>query len=476
MADAIDYAPPPTVEAFIQSEKFYNFIVGPVGSGKTTGIIMKILYHAMRQRPSPRDKVRRTRWVVVRNTAPMLRDTTLKSFFQWFRPGVAGDWAATDKVFTFRFGDVECEVMFRPLDTPDDVGKVLSLEVTGAILDEFVEIDKDIVEGLASRCGRYPAAMDGGPTWFGMWGASNPGNEDQWWYNWLYEDWEPVPGEADGGKSRMLGYFEQPSGFSPKAENLANLPGGRRYYDNQTIGKTEEWIKQFIEVRWGYSLRGKPVYPTFNPDLHISQRPLSYNPHLPLLIGFDAGLTPAAILGQEDMYGRMLVLGEVVAENMGAQRFCRELLRPYLARRFPPDVDLSVWGDPAIRQRAQTDERSVGEVLAKELGVKIHTPNSNRLPDRIGAVEERLSRLTELGPAYLLDPSCKVLARGFTSGYRYALSAKGEVAPSPDKNKYSHPHDANQYLCMGASRATATAERRRRKAFVTAPRRNPYVY
>ena len=55
----VNYEPPPTVAGFISSEKFYNFIVGPVGSSKTTGLLFKILYHAARQTPGP-DGIRRT--------------------------------------------------------------------------------------------------------------------------------------------------------------------------------------------------------------------------------------------------------------------------------------------------------------------------------------------------------------------------------------------------------------------------------
>lgn len=52
-------------------------------SGKTTGLFFKLVYMAMQQAPSPQDGIRRTRAVVVRNTAPQLSDTTLKSWNYW---------------------------------------------------------------------------------------------------------------------------------------------------------------------------------------------------------------------------------------------------------------------------------------------------------------------------------------------------------------------------------------------------------
>ena len=53
MAATINYTPPPTISRFIKDhlpgELFYDWIVGPVGSGKTTGIFMKLVYMAQLQ-------------------------------------------------------------------------------------------------------------------------------------------------------------------------------------------------------------------------------------------------------------------------------------------------------------------------------------------------------------------------------------------------------------------------------------------
>lgn len=447
----VDYTPPPTCAAFMQSLTEYRFIIGPVGSGKTTAILMDILHKAKRQSPSPVDGKRKTRFCVIRNTNRMLEDTTLKSFFSWFPPGVAGQWQQTQRKFTFRFDDIECEVLFRPLDKPDDVSNVLSLELTGAVLDEFVEIPREIVDAIHSRCGRYPSSRDGGCTWFGIWGASNPGNEDSWWYDYLYEPWPDDPNGVQ--KRRKMSYFEQPSGFAPNAENLVNLPpyreGDNVYYKSLAEGKKKSWVKQFICVEWGFSLKGKPVYPIFKKELHVAESSLIYNPYLPLVIGFDAGLTPAAVLGQQTKRGRVQVLREIVTDNMGASRFCRLELIPLLNELCGGSLQaVEVYADPACRQRAQTNEATVVETLEEELDVLVSTPDTNSLAARIGSVDHFLSMLTDDGPAYVVDPSCKHLIRGFGSGYCYDINQKGVASVTPVKNSFSHVHDANQYMCM----------------------------
>ena len=52
----------------------------------------------------------------------------------------------------------------------------------------------------------------------------------------------------------------------------------------------------------------------------------------------------------------------------------------------------------------------------------------------------------------LVDFRCKHLVKGFEGGYQYKrMQVSGErYADKPDKNHYSHVHDALQYLLLGA--------------------------
>lgn len=472
------YNASPTISAFIADEKPYTFVVGPIGSGKSVGGVMKIFYRAFKQAPSPVDGIRYSRFLVVRNTNKELQDTTLKTFFDWFPPGVAGDWHATPKTFVYKRDGVHCEILFRALDRPDDASSVLSLELTGAMIDEFVEIPREILDAVHSRCDRYPSANKGGCTWSGVWGSSNPGTQDSWWYDYLYEEW---PEEAGGAveQQEVMSLYEQPSGFSPQADNLENLKKygdhPNSYYIQKAKGKLPDWVKQFIEVQWGYSQKGKSVYKMFSRDMHVAKQPLRFNPHLPLILGFDAGLTPAMTFMQQDSFGRVLILDELVSENMGAQRFCREKVKPLLARKYPNAVIL-VAADPATKQRAQTDEKTVASVLEKELGVKVKGASSNDLAARLGAVDSFLTLLTEAGPALLIDPSCKSTITGFSSGYRYAINTKGIPGDKPDKNQYSHLADAIQYGCMSFVDGASREARARKHNQYAVPSRNTYVY
>lgn len=466
----VQYTPPPTVREFIvdyrPSSLFYSFIVGPVGSGKTTGNFMKLIYMAGLQKRGA-DGVRRSRCVIVRNTAPQLKDTTIKSWEDWFVDGVAGKWHATDKVFDLKFGDVECEVLFRPLDTADDVKRVLSLEVTFAIIDEFIEVPRAIIDALSSRLGRYPSKRDGGATNWGMWGASNPSTEDNWWYDYLHDqDYVQrisLYEEGFAGRNKVLAmlkspppnsinirYFHQPSGLGPDAENLENLPGGRDYYVNQAKNKTPAWISQYLEAQWGFSTAGTPVLASFNPRYHITTG-LKYTPHLILGCGVDPGLGGMAwIFGQEDLYGRLLVIGEIGAINMGVERFIEDRAKPYIRSNFP-DCQLVVAPDPAGSNRSQLDDKaSVTRLIRKHFTVRELT--NNRMSVRLQAMEHYTGKLTDIGPGLQIDKQrCPMLSRALGGGWRYEIIQKRAVdetlKPAPEKNAHSHYGDGFSYLC-----------------------------
>lgn len=156
------------------------------------------------------------------------------------------------------------------------------------------------------------------------------------------------------------------------------------------------------------------------------------------------------IIGQEDLDGRLIVLGEIVAQGYGADRFDGELLRPYLRRHFPllDPREFLIAPDPAAGKRGDTDEKTVVDTLKKRYKVAIET--NNRLPLRLDAIEHFTTRLVLGKPALLVDEQmCPVLSRALKGGWRYALD-KNEVLKGkgePEKNAFSHSGDSFGYLC-----------------------------
>lgn len=444
MTEQLVYNPPKSVAGFLTSEAFISLIVGPIGSAKTTAGIMKIAYHAARMAPC-RDGIRRSKAVWIRNTREQLRDTSIPDFLRWFPDGLAGTFVKTEGKFLLRFADVECEVLFRGLDDQNDVRRLLSLQASFGILDEFREINPSIFEALQGRLGRFPSKLDNGVGCVDdqgrsnahVWGMTNPPDMDTYWEKFL----------SDPPKNAEC--FFQPGGLSPDADWIEYLP--QDYYSNLAEGKTEDWIDVYINAKFGKTLAGKPVHQAFRPDFHVAKstlRPLR-GLDRPLILGFDFGLNPSCTVNQVDLQGRLLTFDAITADGVGLTQFIARHLKPLLATAKYAGMPALIVGDPAGRQRAQTDERSCFDIL-QSAGYRVVAARTNSIVARIAAVDSFLSRQVDGGPAWLIDPGAGPLIRAMRGGYRYKLKKSGENEDTPEKNIHSHIADAQQYACLHA--------------------------
>ena len=424
--------PGPVAAAFMASDAFVRGIRGPIGSGKSTACAMEIVRRTAERAPGP-DGRRRARWAIVRNTYPELRTTTMKTWFHWF-PAALGEFHSEGPPrHHIRTADFDLEVLFLALDRPEDVRKLLSLELTGAWINEARELPKGVLDGLTGRVGRYPSARDGGAGWCGIVMDTNPPDTDHWWYRLAEEE-----------RPRGFAFFAQGPGDGPGAENLANLPPG--YYDRAALGKDEAWTRVYVRGEYGFVADGRPVYPEWRDGLHVGEAaPLS---GIGLVVGLDFGLTPAAVIGQRAPSGQWRWLAELVAEDMGARRFA-ELLGGLLRGRFGAHA-VEIWGDPAGVARAQTDERTVFDIL-RAAGLPARPAPANDFTLRREAVAAALTRLVDGRPGLVVDPACRVLRKGMAGAYRFRRlgGADGLARDVPEKNRFSHVCEAAQYLMLG---------------------------
>lgn len=441
----IDYHPPgPVSSAFMESEAFVRGIRGPLGSGKSTCCIFEILRRARLQKPAPNGK-RKTRWVIIRNTYAELRTTTIKSWHQWI-PQHIGRWQSEGPPTHYiDEGDLQMEVMFIALDRPDDIRKLLSLEVTGGWINEAREVPKAVLDALTGRVGRYPSMMDGGATWHGVLMDTNAPDSDHWWYR-LAEEQHPEGFE----------FFSQPGGLTEGAENRENLPAG--YYERMVAGKDKDWVKVYVDNLYGFVKDGKPVYSDYIDDLHCREFDLVRG--WPLRVGIDFGLTPAAAFCQRSPMGQWRIHSELVTEDMGAVRFA-ELFKQVVAERYSGMPIALISCDPAGDGRAQTDERTPIQIL-KAADIDAKDACTNDPVKRIESVSGTLRRLVDGQPGFLVHPQCTILRKGFGGGYAYRrvqVSGAERYMDTPTKNRYSHVHDALQYAVVDGGEAKILTQR-----------------
>jgi len=475
-----------TILNFMRANTFFRGLRGPVGSGKSVACCIEVFRRALDQEPA-RDGIKKSRWAIIRNTNPQLKTTTIKTWLDWFPESEWGKFTwSVPYTHHIRKGNLDLEVIFLALDRPEDVKKLLSLELTGIWVNEAREIPKSIIDACTMRVGRYPSMREGGPTWTGMIADTNAPEEDHWWP--IMGGEVPVPDHISQDEARMLvkpdnwEFFTQPSGMlekrdddgdiegyvpNPKAENRHHMMKG--YYRNLIQGKTKSWIDVYVMNRLGHIQDGKPVYKMFAPDVHVAKEEIPVAAGQPVYVGVDFGLTPSAVFGQK-VRGRWFLQSELVSVDMGIVRFA-EVMRNELATRFAAVSEAIIFGDPAGDFRAQTDESTPFHIL-RGAGLRATPAPSNSVDLRIEAVTSQLTKMVEGKPALLIDPRCAQLIKGFEGMYCYKrIEVSGErYADKPDKNMYSHVHDAAQYLFLGAGEGRALMNSQRPATPVTAKR------
>lgn len=391
--------------------------------------------------------IRKSRWAIIRNTYRELVDTTLKTWFDWFDERW-GLMMKQDMTWTVnrKLGDgtvLHLEVLFRALDKPQDVKKLLSLELTGAFINESREIPKQILDMLMGRVGRYPSMRDGGCSWYGIIMDTNPPDSDHWMYKLFEEDC------PDNHRK-----FHQPSGKAEDAENIENLPKG--YYDNMQAGKDREWINVYVHGQYGFVQDGKPVWPEYKDDTHSTEDIILPTPAQTIYVGIDFGLTPAATFGFKTAAERWIIFDELVCEDMGAKNFAR-LLNQKINNDYP-NHEFEIYADPAGDQRAQTDEVTPFQVLEVE-GIVAWPTYTNDFIIRREAVAGPLSRMDFAGnPGFVVTPGAPMVRKALAGGYKYkrmAVSGQERFQDKPDKGRYSHVGDSIQYLMVGAGEGNA---------------------
>lgn len=494
MAD-LAYKPPGLiVRDFIRDDSFVRGIRGPVGSGKSTACCVEIMRRATRQKPGP-DGIAKFRAIAIRNTNPELRTTTIKTWLDIFPEHKWGkfNWSAP---YTHRIQktlpenlelgllerEMDLEVIFIPLDTPRDTGRLLSLEATLIWINEAREIEKPIVDATTMRVGRYPSAREGGATWYGVIMDTNPPDAEHWWpilsgetpipewmpeeeaamlkpqEGWKFYNQPPAMHEKRDARGQVTGYE-----LSSEAENAHNLP--TEYYPRIVQGKTKSYIDVYVMNRLGSVEDGKPVHPTFRTETHVAKAPIEPSPQMDVWIGLDFGLTPAALLLQRSGRGQWLAFHEIAARDMGAIRFA-ELLRAELSRLCPwlwegpgdraPELiqrRLHIYGDPSGDQRVQTDETTPFEIL-RGAGVIAYPAPSNDPVLRQEAMDATLGRLIDGSlPGLLVSPTCKTFIAGMGGRYQYRrlqVSGEAKYEQAPVKNRWSHICEAGHYVLLGA--------------------------
>lgn len=451
----MDFVPSPTGKAFINDRSYIKGIMGPVGGGKSTVCMMDLLARANGQ--APFNGLRRTKFAILRNTAAQLKSTVKPLLDEWLvtipletQGRAIGQWRMTDNVFEINgeLGDgtrIHTELCLLAADTPDDVRRLLSLQLSAAWVEEAREIDEDVFKGLLGRVDRFPSTVAGGVTYPGVIFSTNAPALETYWHKLI-----------SSPPKNMAMYIQPPAVLedltvNPEAENLLYL--SHDYYPNLMMANTEEWVDVYLKNQFGQGNAGQAVYrSTFKAKFHVADSPLLAVPgDSPLVVGMDNGLQAAAVVMQQDIRGRVNVLGQSYVskdETMGVETYLDRILIPYLTARFPTRRDAFLFVlDPACFQRSQVTEATIAQAVQAR-GYKVVRASTNDPEKRQQAMEGLLNRQVDGKAGLLFDPSLKHLVDAMEWGFRYKKALNGQTSTTRDKTHHSHIAEAAEYAAL----------------------------
>lgn len=488
------YTPPgPIGAAFIKSRGPIDTIMGPGGSGKTVASVIKGPMLAAEYMPVCKDGWVRVKTLCVRDTYRSFARTALKSWYDTFpekhpwtvkheggqdRPVVHTlrweAWRGPDKI------TVEYTMETGAIGDNDLEAFAKGYEISLAWGNEYDLMPANTLPIFFQRCGRYPrfdtiapseiervskegrAAMRVMGLDVGddeavlpriVWGDMNPPDPDHPAYTTPFGE-EGKPGTISKNITPGWNGFWQPGGLSQFAENRLGKPRSSYQLEEATT-KDKALAKRMIHSIPAYAKDGDPVYgDDFSAEFHFADQTINVVAQFGITIGIDAGGSPAATFGQLMPNGQNRLLAELVAKpGTGPTRFGREMIG-ILSWRFPGVPVIGAWGDPSAWYGAdsETGEMHWMNTLMQVVRFNIQPAPSNEPSIRQEAVKHYLNqRIDGSTPGYLIDPSCKYIRGGFAAHYKFTKKTstgetdKGLVV----KNEYSHPHDAEQYRCLG---------------------------
>lgn len=470
MSQQVVYNPSKTAILYHNdNESRFKLLFGHVGSGKSVANCIEIMRQFLLL-PLCTDKVRRGKWVVVRNTYSQLKMTTLATWLQWFPEKTFGKvYKDSPFLHKLRFNDEhgiynELDVYFMSLNSQDDEDKLLSLEVTGFFVNEVSELPWRIVEAMMTRltC-RYPSKkMLGLPEEF----QALP------YHQCVIADTNPPPmrhwvkvrlEDAPDYERVGLKLYKQPPAMifdvvkakyvcNPERENRIGIPDAAM--EAMALTLDEETFKVKVLGEYAAVFDGKPVHPAYKQSIHYSKSVITPVPNEPLYLGWDFGLTPAVVIMQY-INSQVRVLDECYTFSMDLEQFLINLFLPKYYTKYDAWFKRNNYvstGDPAGATPGQATGIHCLKIL-RHHGIETKAARTNKPLIRQAALNYHLNRMNMGEPGFLVSNQCAFLNEGIAGGYRYEeikVFEGGEIRyrDVPLKNEYSHEVEACQYGLM----------------------------
>jgi len=409
------YAPLPTQRQFHESDAVLRLYQGGVGAGKTLAGCWEALDVSMAY---PRNF-----GLIARKTYRELEDSTKRTFFEICPPQLIKSYRARDDMVTLINDSV---IIFRSLDDPN---KFRSINLGWFYIDEASEIDdEDVANMLVGRL-----RLSHVP-WRGGWFTSNPSHVEHWLHDWFVKR-----------GATNLRYFM----VTARTYDNPYLP--KEYVEHLESEYSAQWIRRYLMGEFGFIIKGTPVFPNFNENLHVVKG-LTWMPDRPIFRAWDFGWHhPAVLFGQVGPDRSWHLLHEMMGDKILINRFAEEVVSKS-AQLFPGSNFIDV-GDPAGNQHNDKSDKTSIQLLKEKHDI---TVTARRQPKKrvIELIDQRMTMIrkgkdSDVRPMLQVNgPTCPILVEGFLGGYAWPKAKDGKIykeEPMED-GWFEHLQDCAQYM------------------------------
>lgn len=404
-----EYKVLPWQENFHKGDWTHSALVGGKGGGKTRAAIEELKISAF-EHPG-------TAWLIGRKTLPSLKDTTYREFLESTPESLIKDHNKSDRNVTLINGSL---FMFRPLDEPK---KFDSLKISGFLLDEADENERDVYDTLKSRMRQMLKGVQ--PRYRSIL-SLNPCDEDHW-----------IPQLFLHNKPKDHEIF-----FSATMENQENLPSG--YVEQLKSIYTPDMQQRMIYGMFGRVHKGRPVFPQFARGQYIF--PIEFTPKQTIFRGFDFGYNRPACVWMQFIDGQVRILAEKLGKSIYLDDFIKDHVIPFQNSLFGEGQVYRDFCDPHGSDESDKGKTSVD--ILNDFGI-YPVFRRTKIQEGIKAIKELLDMKNDKGDGrFLIHPRCQNLIEGFRGGY---FRADGSEDPEKD-NFYDHCMDALRYACVHLTR------------------------
>jgi len=425
----------PTISDFINSTKVITILIAPLGEGKTFGCIGAMIAHAKRCGVP-------IRCAIVRDTLENIKLSIVPSIQEFFQEvPQAYRFKNEFKELTI-FSTPRVDVDLFGIDDPASLGKLqgssaytlIWLNEPAPIADKCnAGLSVDVYRNAVIRAVRHTGTP--GRLIVDM----NPADESHWTYQEfiLEPDYDPE-----------FPLIQKQVWHVPYGEN-AKLKQESRQAAMKMYANSPAEYARYVKGEFAVIYRGEKVTPYYKRDIHLLPYPADPVKGLESVRLWDSWGSPACVLGQVTMIGRLIIYNCCLIEGNSD-------IRTLISTQVDPLLNSPRWRGKARSWRdigdftmAMRDQSNVEE--SAKLVIQRHFKNRFEPgPSTWKMVKQGMDGMFETHgliqglPSIQLDPGgAKLLDRALNGAWHYPVDNAGNRSrEKPKKDSASHIGDA----------------------------------